>query len=176
MKCPNCNNVILSDETICKFCGYHINDSYVRFNKFGQTINNGHKLMRIISGVIILLIGLFGLFVSIGGIVYNNTVARNYIETNGRYVRFDEDNDFYTGVYEYEVDGKKYEKRCGKAYSDIKEIPQECMIKYDKNNPDKATDSIDINLTTLLLDLVFVIAAVFVIFYKPKQKQFSYNN
>lgn len=171
MRCPNCNNEIIGNETICKFCGYHINDSYAKFNKFSKKINKGQSIIRAIAGVVILLIGLFGLFISISGIVYNNTVARNYVEIEGKYVRFDDDNDNYTGVYEYEVAGKKYEKRCGKAYGDTKDIPQKCMIKYDQSNPEKATDSTDISLTTLVFDLVFVIVAVFVIFYKPKKKQ-----
>ncbi len=177
MRCPNCNNEMSNNERICHYCGYNFDNNYAMVNnvanKYGKVIHRGR---RIIVGVIMLLIGLFGLFVSLGGIIYNKTVARDYVEIEANYVRYEGEGQLYTGVYEYEVDGKKYEKNCGQAYDRVEEIPQHCMIKYNKDNPEKATDSTDISLTTVLIDLVFVVIAVIVIFYKPKNQQEQYIN
>lgn len=186
IKCPNCGTKNKNTNIRCEVCGIelnHISQDYtitntdiLQRNINKKSIKNLNIVVTIILGFVLFPFFLTGLIfsgVSTYLIISENNEAKNYSQTEGTLVKYDnihdDDNgdEVCTGIYEYDVNGIKY-YGSPKKISTRSSFKQTLTIRYNPNNPNEYV--ITSNWIGLLTSGIIMIVITVVIFAFSKIK------
>lgn len=184
IKCPNCGYENKNTNIRCESCGKELNhieqsDNFLNndYQKNVKTIDLGSKKVKCITSVILIfvlvpwfLIGLFFIGVSSYSSITDNNKSKNYLETEGKLVsyencQYDDGNELCSGVYEYKVSGVTY-KGSPNLLSNRSGFKQTIIVKYNPNNPNEYV--IDSGWNWLLIVGIIIVSVVVVIFISVK--------
>lgn len=184
MKCLNCGCENDITDTRCRFCGYELNrekimkteDIINKANEFAGKVNDVsdsssvgkiRKIIQLVPACIISVFAIIFLLVGVGCTIAEKHKAKGYSETEGVLVNFkreesysdDKSDVYYTGVYEYVVNGQKYEGS-PKKLSDKDSFKKKVKVKYNPDNPSEYVISADWNV--MYIWAIIVLAAVII--------------
>lgn len=167
MKCLNCGCENDITDTRCRFCGYELNCEQImkteeiinKANEFVSKVNDVsdsssvgkiRKFIQYIPLCIISVVAIIFLLIGIGCTISEKYKAKGYSETEGVLVNFKMEESYrdgkrdvyYTGVYEYVVNGQKYMGSPNKL-SDADNFKEKVKVKYNPDNPSEYVISSD---------------------------------
>lgn len=174
MICPNCGSSNNDNNNYCLVCSTKLDKKkdkkYKRKEKSRLEIPaKGIRIINTIINVIvfgpIIFAGIYFLFTGIFFTIVDKYKIRDYDETIAYFkevtdCEYESSTDLdCKGIYEYEVDGKKYTY---KTVTDIdtNEIPEEETIYYDPNNPEESLIYISWFMEMLIGGIILVFAIV----------------
>lgn len=138
MKCINCNAEIKDDAMACPFCCSKVKNDYVKGNaEISKFLNFINLLKNKVVCIFFLLISFSIFIVGCYCIYKEREQSKNYIETSGVLIDYISDDEYYTGVYKYVVDGENYTVS-PKMKSDMDSFEKYEIVRYNPNNPEEA--------------------------------------
>lgn len=186
VKCPSCGSENKNTNIRCESCGTELNhieqndnflnDDYSQTN--AKIIDLGSKKVKHITSAILIfilapwfLVGLTFIGVSIYSNISDNNKSKNYLETEGKLVGYD--NCYYdedigelcNGVYEYNVNNITY-KGSPDLLSNRSGFKHTVTVKYNPDNPNEYVMNSGWN--GLLNTGIIMVTVVLVIFISIK--------
>lgn len=186
IKCPNCGYENKNTNIRCESCATELNPikqsnnflnhDYSQIN--AKTIDlESKKVKHIINAILIFilapcfLVGLSFIGVSLYSNIVNNNKSKNYLETEGKLVDYencqydDNGDELCSGIYEYTVNGITY-KASPKLLSNHSGFKQIAIVKYNPNNPNEYVMNLGWN--GLLIAGIIMVTIVVIIFISVK--------